>query len=178
MPGVGSLVGEDARWKLIGFVRLLSLGPLAAAEGEGATETYVNQALVEVRRGLDAAVDAYRLGDDRASSLAADAYLVFEPLEPRIAAHDAAAVPRVEEAFLRFRTALRRQGAIREVEGDAAAVGRALDELNVTPSPSLDLETVLITGVVAAIVCGIGGVRRRRRRPPLSSTERDRATAP
>jgi high-affinity iron transporter len=132
MPAFERVLDEDERWKVVAFVRLLSLGGVKAAgatpgpaeEGEqpGAAEA---DPAAEASRLLVAAVEAYRRGDPAARDLATDAYFRFEPLETRLGASDPALVRRVEEGFLRLRSAMQRPGNP-EVETLAAALARDL----------------------------------------------------
>jgi high-affinity iron transporter len=127
MPGFGHALSEEQRWTLAAFVSQIALGGVARparAEARVAAETEV---LAAVRRGLAEVVDVYRRNDPGAASLATDAYLRFEPLEPGLAAADPALVTRIEEGFLRLRAALRQPDATADVERVAAEIGRELD---------------------------------------------------
>jgi high-affinity iron transporter len=93
-------VPEGERWQALARLRALSLG--AGGDSAGA----VAVALDETARLLGAAVEAHRRGDPTATDLATDAYLRFEPLEPRLSARGSALVRRVEEDFMRLRAAL------------------------------------------------------------------------
>ena len=129
----------------------------------------VRPALAEVRRRLDAALTAHRLGERTADELATDAYLAFEPLEARL---DTAAVGEVERAFLRFRTALRQTPGAREVDAAAAAVRAAVDRAE-SPSP-VDVRWVAGGAAVALLAFLVSRARsgasaRRRRSPPAGT---------
>lgn len=71
---------------------------------------------------LDAAVSAYARGDAQAAGTAADAYLQFEPLEPRLGGADAALKGSIEERFLRVRQLMRVAGNDAEIRSLAAAI--------------------------------------------------------
>jgi high-affinity iron transporter len=164
MPGFADVLGAKQRANVVALVRALSLGLPPAPGFEAARSGDLLDAIAAVRRGLDAAAEAYRLGEADASDLAADAYLVFEPLEPDIARHDPAVVLRAEQEFLRLRTALRQPGNVRQVEEATAGVKRALDAAAKTAeggtvSPRFDL----LVWAVALAVLGLAlwYVRRR-----------------
>lgn len=167
MPGCRRELSDTDRWHLVAAVRQRSLGVIAAGDGRTTPPGVAfARALERVRRGVGAAVNAYRLGDDGATGQAAEAYLLFEPLEPGIAERDPAAVTQVEGAFQRLRTALRLPGAVTEVEAAAAAVDRALTAV---PAPrDGDGAGVLLAAVV--IVSAIALAAWRRSRPPSSPT--------
>ena len=132
MPGFARTLDEAARWRAVAWLRALSLGgvpgqaaaPLPA--GGGAVPN-ADAVFAEIGRLVDGAVEAYARGDAEASGFATDAYMRFEPIERTIAARDPAAVTRVEEAFLAFRTALATPGAGDRVAAQAAALRAALD---------------------------------------------------
>jgi high-affinity iron transporter len=92
-------------------------GPAGATPSGGA-----DTALAESRRLLEAAVAAYGRGDREAGSLAADAYLEFEPLEIRLGATDPGLKTRIEERFLQLRQLLRTPGKDAEIRAQAEAV--------------------------------------------------------
>lgn len=167
MPGFRRELSDSERWHLVATVRQRSLGVIAAGDGRTTPPAVAfDRALERVRRGVGAAVDAYRLGDDGAAGQAAEAYLLFEPLEPGIAERDPTAVTQVEGAFQRLRTVLRLPGAVAEVETAAAAVDRALTAV---PAPrDGDGAGVLLAAVV--IVSAIAFAVYRRSRPPTSPT--------
>ncbi len=131
MPGFRNVLSDEERWALVAVVRALSLG-----SGERRGSDHVEQVLVRVAQRVREAVDAYRLHEDDAAGLAADAYLAFEPLEPGIASHDAAAVPRVEGAFIAFQNALRQPDNMKEVEATAARVTRAIELVTEGATPA------------------------------------------
>jgi hypothetical protein len=88
--------------------------------------------LADVRRVLDAAVDAQRRGDPDAHAIATNAYLRFEPLWRFLAEKDEARVEALEQSFVTFRSALRDPST-----GDPDALGRQL-------STDLDAATALL----------------------------------
>lgn len=187
MPAFRKLLTDEERWKTVAFVRALSLGlPRTAPGGAAGTlvplvnrrEAGVEEALVQVERKVAAAEDAYARGEAGAGDLAADAYLLFEPLEARIGARDRAAVRRVEEAFLRLRTALRQPGGAPEVEQAAEAVRQDLQSAAAALRPRADAyarftesatiilregaEVVLIIGALLAWVTRSGTTALRK----------------
>ena len=91
-------------------------------EGAGAAANGVDPILSESTRLVDAAVAAYASGDRQALSLAGDAYLQFEPLEPRLGAVDPVLKGGIEERFLRLRQAVRVPGNATEVRALAGAI--------------------------------------------------------
>lgn len=127
MPGFERSLTEQERWALVAFLRWLSLGGAgrgtapAAGQTDGSAGTRHALAVTEARRLLTAAVEAHGQGAANASQLATDAYLQFEPLEKRLAAHDPDLVRRVEEGFLRLRAAFRQPGS-----AEVDAIARAL----------------------------------------------------
>ncbi len=166
MPGFADVLSGEQRSNVVALVRALSLGLPPASGLEAARTADLVGALVEVRRGLDAALEEYRLGEADASDLAADAYLLFEPLEPDIARREPAAVLRAEQEFLRLRTALRQPGNVRQVEEATAGVKRALDgaekaQRGGSASPGLDL---VLWGGGALVALGLAVLYLRRRR--------------
>jgi high-affinity iron transporter len=165
MPGFAGVLSEEQRANVVALVRALSLGLPPAPGLEPARGADLIDALAAVRRGIDAAGDAYRLGEADASDLAADAYLLFEPLEPDIARHDPAAVLRAEQEFLRLRTALRQPGNARQVEEATAGVKRTLDAAAKTARDGTTparLDVILWTGgALAALGLAFWYVRRR-----------------
>jgi high-affinity iron transporter len=100
--------------------------PLAAASGDGASAAAapnpVDAALNESARLVDAAVAAYARGEPQAPSLAGDAYLQFEPIEPRLGAVDPGLKGGIEERFLRLRQSLRAVGNEAEVKRLAGVI--------------------------------------------------------
>src|SRR4029077_10318996 len=77
--------------------------------------------LADVRRVVDAAVDAQRRRDPDAHAIATNAFLRFEPLERFLAEKDGARVEALEQSFVTFRSALRDPS-----KGDPDALGRQL----------------------------------------------------
>jgi high-affinity iron transporter len=171
MPGFAALLRDEQRWNVVALVRALSLGLPSGPGLEAARTADFAAAFAEVRRQIDAALEAYRVGDADASDLAADAYLLFEPLEPDVARREPAAVLRAEQEFLRLRTALRQPGAIRPVEDATAAVKHALDAaeaLQRDAARSPRGEVVLWAGgALAALVLAVLYARRRSSAPSV-----------
>jgi mono/diheme cytochrome c family protein len=122
MPAFAKLLDEDQRWALVSFVRTLSLEGVPGASGEAMEADHVAQ-LGEVRRGVEAALEAHRRGDPGAVAFATNAYLRFEPLEKVIAESDPTRIDPIEQAFVAFRTALANPST-----GDPEALGRKLEE--------------------------------------------------
>ena len=122
MPAFTTLLDEDQRWALVSFVRTLSLEGAPGASGEPMEADHRAQ-LGEVRRGVDAALEAHRRGDPGAVAFATNAYLRFEPLEKIIAESDPTRIDPIEQAFVAFRTALANPAV-----GDPEALGRKLQQ--------------------------------------------------
>jgi high-affinity iron transporter len=163
MRGFADVLRDEQRWSVVALVRALSLGLPAAPGLEAARTADFAAALAEVRRRIDAAFEAYRLGDADANDIAADAYLLFEPLEPDVARREPAVVLRAEREFLGLRTALRQPDAIRQVEAAMAAVKRALDGAEHTQrggSPRGDV-ALWAGGALAVLVLAVLYARRR-----------------
>ncbi len=93
------------------------LAPPTVAPQNPADET-----LGESARLVDAAVAAYARGESKATSLAGDAYLQFEPLETRLGAVDPGLKGGIEEHFLRLRQTMRVAGNETEARTLAAAI--------------------------------------------------------
>jgi high-affinity iron transporter len=178
MPAFEAALTETDRWAVVAFVRGLSLGTTGGAAPGAGGDDGVGRPLAETRRLLAAALDAYRRGDPAASDLATDAYFRFEPLERRLGATDPAAVRRVEEAFLRLRTALRRPGAVAEAEEVGTVLRGELDAVEAGARGTADafarfvqsatiilregFEAVLIIGALLTYVVRAGHARMRR----------------
>src|SRR6185503_16995318 len=165
MPGFASVLSAEQRANVVALIRALSLGLPPAPGLEAARAGDLLDTLATVRRGVDAAGEAYRLGEADASDLAADAYLLFEPLEPDIARYEPTVVLRAEQEFLRLRTALRQPGNVRQVEEATAGVKRALDAAaktarGGTTSARLDL-LLWGGGALAAVGLALWYSRRR-----------------
>ena len=77
MPGFASVLSAEQRANVVALVRALSLGLPPAPGLDAVRAGDLLDALAAVRRGVDAATEAYRLGEADASDLAADAYLLF-----------------------------------------------------------------------------------------------------
>jgi high-affinity iron transporter len=164
MPAFADALRDEQRWSVVALVRALSLGLPAAPGLESARTADFAGALGEVRRRIDAALEAYRLGDGGASDVAADAYLLFEPLEPDIARREPTAVLRAEREFLRLRTALRQAGDMRQVDDAAAAVKRALDGAEQVQRAATSARgdiALWAGGAIAALVLALLYGRRR-----------------
>jgi high-affinity iron transporter len=149
MPGFASLLTDDQRWKVVAWQRMLSLGglgesapepspPAAASAPEVALAAQTSAAVAESHRLLDAAIAARRLGAADASAIATDAYMRFEPVEKRLGAIDRDAVARVEEGFVRVRSALREPGVTVSpaLEAEVARLHGHLDAAAAVPATS------------------------------------------
>jgi len=199
MPSFDRVLSEDDRWKAVAFLRLLSLGgppradsstaggpgestapnsaPRAAASKPGTVES-ADAALAESARLLDEAVAAYALGDDRAAATAGDAYLQFEPIEPRLGATEPGLKTRVEERFLHLRQALRGPDNNTEVRALAAAIHADFSAVHAALQPHTSpyavfaeaatiilregFEIVLVIGALIAYVVKTGNAAMRR----------------
>jgi high-affinity iron transporter len=132
MPGFARTLDEASRWRVVAWLRALSLGgvpgqaaaPLPAAGGGVRNADAI---FAEIDRLVGAAVDAHAQGNTEATGFATDAYMRFEPIERTIATREPAAVTRVEEGFLAFRTALASPGAKSDVTARATELRGALD---------------------------------------------------
>jgi high-affinity iron transporter len=120
MPAFAKLLDEDQRWALVAFVRTLSLEGAPGVPGGPREADHVAE-LGEVRRGVQAALEAHRRGNPGAVAFATNAYLRFEPLEKIIAESDASRIYPIEQAFVAFRTALASPAA-----GDPEVLGQKL----------------------------------------------------
>jgi mono/diheme cytochrome c family protein len=120
MPAFGATLSEADRWAVVSFLRTLSLAGAPGTDA-GALEPDRAAELADVRRVVDAAVEARRRGDPDAHAIATNAYLRFEPLERFLAEKDAARVEALEQSFVTFRSALRDPS-----KGDPDALGRQL----------------------------------------------------
>lgn len=149
MPGFAGKLGDAERWQIVAFVRALSLGgplrpgtPIPSVDDlmPKVDAARVQQAISESRRLLDEAVAARRAGDAGASGLATDAYMQFEPVEKRLGALDSSLVGRVEEGFVRVRTALREPGTTisPELEAMVATLHGDLDAAGTVLEPTAD----------------------------------------
>jgi high-affinity iron transporter len=179
MPGFARSLSDEERWNVVAFLRTASLDTstgLAPDTQARSGAPAAGVALAEVRRLLAAAVAAYAKGDPAASQLATDAYLAFEPVEPALGARHPDLVLRVEEAFLRFRLALREPGgqaaaladAVRqELTAAEAALGSPADAwARFVQSAAIILregfEVVLILGALIAYVVKSGNAAMKR----------------
>ena len=120
MPAFAPRLAEDERWAVVTFARTLSLegAPGAAAQP---MEPDRGAQMAEVRRLLDAAVDAQRRGDPSATALATNAYIRLEPLEKPLAEIDEVRMEALELQFIAFRKALHDP-----TTGDPGLLGRRL----------------------------------------------------
>src|SRR5262245_16505991 len=139
MPGFHDVLSEDQRWTVVAWLRALSLGgaeasglaperPATAAEAQASLAARASAAIADTHRLLDEAIAARRRGEAAAGTVATDAYMRFEPLEKRLGAADPGAVTRVEEGFVRVRSALRAPGTAvtPELEAEVANLHRHL----------------------------------------------------
>jgi len=138
MPAWADVLSVQDRWDVVSYLWSLPAD--------------IGQALAQVALGVDAALTAYRLGERNAEELATDAYLAFEPLEARIGVDDDSAVRAVEDAFLRFRTALRQPATAREVDESARAVRSALRVAESAAAPPRAISRPAAGWTVSAIV--------------------------
>ncbi|MFN8543569.1 MAG: c-type cytochrome [Candidatus Binatia bacterium] len=167
MPGFAPVLDAEQRAAVVAYVRTRSLAGTVTPTGPAPGGTGVDD-LAAIRALVDRALDAGRHGDPRAPSLATDAYLRFEPLEPRIGALDQAAVRRTEEAFLALRGALVRGATPAEIDATAAALRHELAQLEPLLATTADawarfaqsatiilregFEVVLVIGALASYV--------------------------
>ena len=185
MPAFARTLKEDERWKVVAFMRLLSLGgPQTTATepyngGPGTSEaTGTDGALAESARLLDDALAAYGRGDPQATALAGDAYLQFEPLEPGLGAVDPALKTQIEETFLRLRQHLRVPGRSAEANAMARAIHDDFTAVRAALQPHSSpyalfvesatiilregFEIVLVIGALLAYVIKAGNASMRR----------------
>lgn len=114
MPAFARALDEASRWKLVAYLRTLSLertgavAPIAEpATVDSQTAPDLVAAFAEVHRLVDEAVAAHAHGQPDALSIGTDGYMRFEPFEKRLGAIDLDKVRAVEEGFLAFRAGLR-----------------------------------------------------------------------
>ncbi|HEV7735197.1 MAG TPA: c-type cytochrome, partial [Candidatus Binatia bacterium] len=149
MPSFASALSEAQRWQVVSFVRALSLGgPLRPGTPIPSVDDLIPQvdaarvksAIGEASRLLDEAVAARRAGNAGASGMATDAYMRFEPVEKRLGALDSGLVGRVEEGFVRVRTALREPGSMvsSDLESLVARLHGDLDAAAIVLEPTAD----------------------------------------
>jgi FTR1 family protein len=128
MPAFAHRRSDEPPWQVVAIVRALSLGgplrpgtPIPSADDlvPKIDDARATSAITEARRLLEEAVAARRAGNPAANGLATDAYMRFEPIEKRLGALDPSLVGRVEEGFVRVRTALREPGNDVSAELDA-----------------------------------------------------------
>ena len=140
MPGFHDVMSDDQRWQVVAWLRMLSLGgaeasalaperPATAAEAQASLAARASSAIADTHRLLDDAIAARRRGEAAAGTIATDAYMRSEPLEKRLGAADPGAVTRVEEGFVRVRSALREPGTdvTPDLEAEVARLHRHLD---------------------------------------------------
>jgi high-affinity iron transporter len=133
MPGFARLLDDEQRWNVVAWHRTLSLGGPggsgAATQPAVVPAADAHAAVAEAHRLLDEAVAARRRGAADATAIATDAYMRFEPVEKRLGAIDPSAVARVEEGFVRIRSALREPGTSVSpaLEAEIAQLHRALE---------------------------------------------------
>jgi FTR1 family protein len=136
MPGFAAVLSEDQRWKVAAWLRMLSLGGgtpsaghAARSEPAQALAARATAAIAASHRLLDEAIASRRRGAADASAIATDAYTRFEPVEKPLGAIDRDAVARVEEGFVRVRSALRQPGSAVSpaLEAEVAQLHRDLD---------------------------------------------------
>jgi hypothetical protein len=170
MPAFAKLLDEEQRWALVAFVRTLSLEGAPGASGESMEADHVAQ-LGEVRRGVEAAVEAHRRGDPAAVAFATNAYLRFEPLEKVIAETDPSRIDPIEQAFVAFRTALATPAA-----GDPEVLERKLQDALESAVPFLGPSSgqptagagrrPLVLGIAALVLLAMAyAIRLYARRP-------------
>ena len=162
MPAFADRLSGPEGLQLVAYLRAESMGVIGAGGPPPPPAVWVRRAIGRVRPGVTAAVEAYRLGDPDAAATAGEAYLIFEPVEPAIAAEDPAAVTRVEAAFQRLRAALRQAGAQAAVESAADGVGRALDAVSVAERAGRPSWVVAAVGL-GLLVLAVGFAVRRSR---------------
>jgi high-affinity iron transporter len=152
--------------------------PQSDPAGAEAAPTALQAALAESARLLDAAVTAYTRGDRQAVSLAGDAYLEFEPLEPRLGAVDPGLKGGIEERFLHLRQALRTAGNEAEVRTLASAIHDDFSAARIALQPHSSatalfvqsatiilregFEVVLVIGALLAYVAKAGNATMQR----------------
>lgn len=150
---------------------------LPASEA-GAAPAEGGDALLETRRLLDDALDAYGRNDERATYLVSDAYFQFEPLEKQLAIADAEATRRVEARFLELRALMAKPGAVSEARAIVEAIGSELEAARAALRPESNryalaaqsatiilregFEVVLILGALLAYVVKAGQPAMRR----------------
>jgi mono/diheme cytochrome c family protein len=171
MPAFAKLLDEDQRWALVAFVRTLALEGAPGAPGGPMEADHVAE-LGEVRRGVQAALEAHRRGDPGAVAFATNAYLRFEPLEKIIAESDASRIDPIEQAFVAFRTALASPAA-----GDPEVLGQKLQDALEGATPFLGpsggqspprpaFRPLVLAGVVALLLLAMAyAIRLYARRP-------------
>jgi high-affinity iron transporter len=122
-PTPGALAAELGEADGMALTAYLRRHPEAVATADGGT-------LSIARAKLDECIAAYEAGDRvRARELALAAYLDgFEPVEPAIAARDAALMRRVEAAMAEVRSAIERGAPVADVRTAVAQAIVLLDE--------------------------------------------------
>jgi high-affinity iron transporter len=143
MTAFAQRLTEDERWQVVAFVRTLSLEGHPGAPDQPLEPDHAYE-IGEVRRLVDAALDAHRRGDPAAVALATNAYQRFEPLERPLGDVDEPRMEALEGEFIALRTALRDK-----TTGDPEEIVRRL---------RADLDAA------ATILRGVGGSARGRLR--------------
>lgn len=120
-------LGEDMAVALTSFLR----------RNPDAVTSRPNGSLALTRERLELSLAAYRRGDRRAASdLALSAYLDgFEPVEPVLAARDAALMSRIETAMGELRAAIGASRPVSEVETANRALAALFTEAEAALSP-------------------------------------------
>jgi FTR1 family protein len=163
--------------ELVAFVESAAVPetvPAAAASAADAVDT----ALAESERLLAAALAAYGRAEPGAAGLASDAYLEFEPLEPRLGAAAAEVKARAEDHFLRLRQLLRTSGNDVQVHALVAAIHDDFSAVRAALRPHASpyalflesatiilregFEIVLVIGALMAYVVKTGNPGMRR----------------
>jgi high-affinity iron transporter len=134
----------------------------------GSTQASADDDLLEARRLLGQALDAYRAGNPRAAYMVSDAYFLFDPLEKTLALNDAGLARRAEARFAELRGVMSAPGHDREatalvsaIDADLAAARAALAPRQVGFGLAVQsgliilregFEVVLIVGALLAYV--------------------------
>jgi high-affinity iron transporter len=148
--------------------------PAAASPAQSSEEGQ----LVEARRLLDQALDAYRAGNPRAAYMVSDAYFLFDPLEKKLALNDAGLAQRAEARFAELRGVMSAPGHGQEAATLVAAIGADLAAAQAALAPRQGgyglafqsgfiilregFEVVLIVGALLAYVRKAGAPSMRR----------------
>jgi high-affinity iron transporter len=138
----------------------------------------VDQALRHSMQLVETALTAYGRGDANATTLAADAYFEFEPVETRLGAIQPSLKTGIEERFLHLRQTLRLPGKNAELEQITAAIHSDFDAVRLALQPQASayglflqsagiilregFEVVLVIGALLAYVSKAGGAAMQR----------------